>query len=303
MMYHRFFCITSSFIITIHTTLVFGLEIPLSKLAPETTLLERQAVRKVLNQVYGIENSDQWEERRSHARDAAAADTTTTTATDTASIYTNTFIDNSKNLLNVPKHNLVYGELGLETLATILDAVGVKRGDRFMDIGSGDGAVVTGASMLYPGYLHASRGIEIVPRLYERSLVFQNHLEHVVLSQQTEEKKEEDTRGMKLCPDTSLYLGNVYQPNDTAIKRLFSDTTLAICFATTWSTGIPGRKLPELSKALGKGGACELHHGARLVIMDGVLDYKKDGFDYCGELKLTCPDTAPYSIARMYTKL
>ena len=76
------------------------------------------------------------------------------------------------------------------------------------------------------------------------------------------------------------------------------DTTLAVCFATTWSRGNQGRKLPELSHALGK----NLSKDARVVIVDGRLD-EQDGLNWVGDLKINCPDTAPYSIASLYEKV
>ena len=225
------------------------------QIAPETTAIQRQSVKKVLAEVYGTENSDQWQQRRSEARIVGEEDES----------------------LNIPLDELVYGELGIDALATILDAVGVNKGDNFLDIGAGDGMLVTGASMLYPDFLEASIGAEIVPDLYERSLEFQSGLERLLEMNQSEEN-------ILLCPQTSLHLGNCYQPHDE-LKGIFSNTTLAVCFATAWCRGIPGRKLERLSEALGTDGVSELPAGARLVIIDGVLDHQRDGFDLKGELK------------------
>uniref|UniRef100_A0A7S0AX05 Uncharacterized protein n=1 Tax=Minutocellus polymorphus TaxID=265543 RepID=A0A7S0AX05_9STRA len=93
------------------------------------------------------------------------------------------------------------------------------------------------------------------------------------------------------------------------MSAVLAATTLAVCFATTWSAGnvgtstkgctsLQGRKLPKLSKALAAG----LGRDARVVIIDGKL-LESDGFSWQGDLKIFCPDTAPYSIARLYTKL
>jgi len=229
-----------------------------TQIAPETTAIQRQRVKKVLDEVYGTDNSDQWNQRRSEARSFGKEDES----------------------LNIPQHELVYGELGLDALATIIDAVGVRKGDHFLDIGAGDGILVTGASMLYPEFLEASVGVEIVPDLYERSLDFQSRLEGALGT----EESEQDTN-IRLCPQTSLRLGNCYEPDDE-LKEIFAKTTLAVCFATTWSHDIPGRKLENLSKALGSNGGSELPSGARLVTIDGVLDHERDGFEFEGELKL-----------------
>ncbi len=230
-------------------------------IAPETTLSQKERVKKVIDKVYGNEKSDEWEARRCQARASGEEDET----------------------LNVPQHELVYGELGIDALATILDAVGVERGDRFMDIGHGDGMLVSAASLLYSDFLESSMGIEIVPRLYDRSLMFQNRLEKIV--QQKSDEGDQNYGRLKLCKSMSLNLGNVYEPNEET-KILFSKTTLGVCFATTWSNNIAGRKLPKLSASLGDGGSCELPAGAKLVVIDGVLDHEKDGFDFGGETRL-----------------
>ena len=227
-----------------------------TRIAPETTAIQRRRVKKVLDEVYGTDNSDQWKQRRSEARSFGKEDES----------------------LNIPQHELVYGELGLDALATIVDAVGVRKGDRFLDIGAGDGILVTGASMLYPDFFDASVGVEIVPDLYERSLDYQNRLEGALGTEQSEDN-------IQLCPQTSLHLGNCYEPDDE-LKETFAKTTLAVCFATTWSHGMPGRKLESLSQALGSNGVSELSSGARVVTIDGVLDHQRDGFEFEGELKL-----------------
>ena len=81
----------------------------------------------------------------------------------------------------------MYGELSVPTLATILDAVGVRtegeegggEGERFLDVGSGDGGLVLAASLLYAGGgegggggsnpIRRATGVEIVPELVGRS--------------------------------------------------------------------------------------------------------------------------------------
>lgn len=268
-----------------------------SMIAPETTELQRNCVKRVLDLVYGDENSDQWENRRSEAR--------------RASNDGNRIEEGNSILNNIPDYELVYGELGLDALATILDAVGVEKGDKFLDIGSGDGMLVSGASMLFPDYLDEAWGVEIVPNLYDRSLKFQKALENIIEQQQTISHDEivgedvsgaETSQSTKLCKSMGFNLGNIYDPDDEVV-RIINNCTLAVCFATTWSRGVPGRKLPKLSEALGNDGKCQLQKGARVVVVDGVLDHKKDGFRYEGQFELYCPDTAPFSIPSLYTKL
>jgi hypothetical protein len=244
-------------IIPLHSLLGFVSSFSTQRIAPETTTIQRRRVKKVLDEVYGTDNSDQWKQRRSEARSFGKED---------------------ESLDNIPQHELVYGELGLDALATIVDAVGIRKGDHFLDIGAGDGILVTGASMLYPDFLEASVGVEIVPDLYERSLDFQSRLEGALGTEQSEDN-------IQLCPQTSLHLGNCYEPDDE-LKETFAKTTLAVCFATTWSHGMPGRKLESLSQALGSNGVSELSSGARVVTIDGVLDHQRDGFEFEGELKL-----------------
>ena len=210
----------------------------------------------------------------------------------------------------IPEHELVYGELGVGTLATIMDAVGVKPNERFLDIGSGDGALTLGAALLYPDYILASRGIELIPGLVDRSKL---HLEAL----------REKVRGDDdvLC-NVEFFTGDVHQVQSislnaadkesstssssslTKLQNILEDTTLAVCFATTWSKGnskgttsLGGRKLPKLSSALKV-----LKKGARVVIIDGKLNFQ-DGYRWEGDLKIQCPDTAPYSIASLYERV
>jgi len=235
-------------------------------IVPETTPAQRQSVGKVLGEVFGTTQS--WNDRRLEAIDASRDDGES---------------------LELPSHLTVYGELGLDALATILDAVGVRQeGECFLDIGSGDGVLVAAASLLYP--LKVSRGIEILPTLYERSVAYQEKFTQLVSTESS----------FRPCP-CEFILGDVldHQSPTRDVADVLRDTTLAVCFATTWSGNAPGRRLPELSRAL-----TLLPEGARVVIVDGFLDDKADGvpLEYGGEFQLYCPDTAPYSMARLYTK-
>jgi hypothetical protein len=174
------------------------------------------------------------------------------------------------------QNQFVYGELSIPTLATLLDAVGVYENERFLDIGSGDGALVFATALLFEDVV-MSRGVEIVPSLFDRS-------------------EEYRSKFADISDRVQLHCGDIYDCNET-LRNMLGDTTLAVCFATTWSRGNEGRRLPELSNALG----IHLNQGARAVVVDGKLD-EIDGFSWDGDLKIHCPDTAPYSIASLYTK-
>lgn len=196
-------------------------------------------------------------------------------------------------------HELVYGELSIPVLATILDAVGVEKGDKFLDIGSGDGALVLGACLLYPDHIQESRGVELVPGLVDRSNTHLRHLKAVLETQRPD--------ACTLLDRVKFMAGDVYQANkDPQLLSVLSETTLAVCFATTWSssnnlesmkTSLDGRKLPKLSAAL-----ATLPQGARIVIVDGKLN-DRDGFRWEGDLRIICPDTAPHSVASLYSRM
>ena len=221
--------------------------------------------------------------------------------------------DDASTWESAPSHELVYGELSIPILATILDAVGVEPGDRFLDIGSGDGALVLGAALLYPEHiLTKARGIELVPGLVRRS---QEHLQRLrrccILSESTNADEHDHPLEAARLDRVSFHQGNVYDDaaEDSQLYKQLRDTTIAVCFATTWShmnnsqengskakTSLDGRRLPKLSKAL-----TALPPGARVVIVDGRLD-EKDGYRWEGDLRVYCPDTAPYSIASLYVR-
>ena len=209
---------------------------------------------------------------------------------------------------DIPDHELVYGELSIPVLARIFDAVGIREGEKFLDIGSGDGALVFGASLLYPDHMCTSRGMELVRGLVDRSKTYLEQLKNVI----QEENSGSFEKFSSSLETIDLSVGNVYDyKTDKRIASILSDTTLAVCFATTWSaanniemqgeelrrsTSLKGRKLPQLSAAL-RG----LPPKSRVVIVDGTLDCK-DGFVWGGDLRIECPDTAPYSVASLYER-
>jgi hypothetical protein len=215
--------------------------------------------------------------------------------------------DFQENDESIPSNELVYGELSVEVLATILDAVGVQENDVFLDIGSGDGALVLGASLLYAdgnsdgdepsksgNAMNMCFGVDIIPGLVERSISHTDNLHRIL------QDNEDFLKGNQA--NVELLLGDIHQP-DSQLQNILEETTIAVCFATTWSaensigTSLQGRKLSKLSKALSNG----LTSGCRVVIIDGKLD-EEDEFLLKGDLRIQCPDTAPYSIATLYHK-
>ena len=178
-----------------------------------------------------------------------------------------------------PPNELVYGELGVAALAKLLDAVGVEQGDTFCDVGSGHGELVLAASLLHPT-LRASRGVEIVQDLAKSA---SEH--HAALLQ----------RAALPAAPIELAHGDVYDKSSPAAGML-RDTTLAVCFATTWSASGKGRVLSELSTTLHR----NLPEGARVVMVDARLSDEQ--FSWEGEMRLHCPDTAPFSTAHLYVQ-
>ena len=235
-------------------------------------------VEQSLSNVFGSPDSSKWHKRRSKALSVSLGD---------GSNHTTTLID------NIDQHELVYGELGVSSLVKILDAVGVQKGDEFLDIGAGHGMLVMAASLFYPNYLRASRGLEIVPELHELS---EEYLKQLQEQNHQHMGAPPGFSTSSTCPSKELYLGDIYDP-DIALKEMLSTTNLVVCFATTWSRGNDcGIQLPKLSKALQSG---VFAADARIVVIDGKL-LPKDGHVYHGELRLECPDTAPYSTAYLY---
>ncbi len=209
-----------------------------------------------------------------------------------------------------PSNNeLVYGELSVEVLATILDAVGVKENDVFLDIGSGDGALVLGASLLHAdarcnrnNAMNTCYGVDIVPGLVERSKEHASNLHRILHDVDRSDDDSDNALLQKNQAEMHFLLGDIHQPTNE-LRDILKETTLAVCFATTWSAGnasgtsLKGRKLPKLSKALSNG----LCSGCRVVIIDGKLD-EEDDFCWKGDLRIQCPDTAPYSVVSLYHK-
>ena len=191
--------------------------------------------------------------------------------------------------LHLTESQLVYGELDVRTVATLLDAAEVRSGDRFVDIGSGDGLPTLAASLLYPEALAVCRGLEIVPELVARA---KKHAARLC------------AMGRMAAP-IEMMQGDVYRATDraagaeaTRVANLLGDSTLALCFATTWSDGAPRRELPRLSAAL----RATMPLAARAIIVDGRL-IEADGWFWEGDLRIVTPDTAPYSTARLYTAI
>jgi hypothetical protein len=98
---------------------------------------------------------------------------------------------------STPLNELTYGELSVPVLAELLDAVGLEDNDAFLDVGSGDGALVLGAAMLYPNVCRIARGLELVPGLVTRSQLHAQRLES------------------DLAVPVELLLGDVHQAHET----------------------------------------------------------------------------------------
>jgi hypothetical protein len=197
------------------------------------------------------------------------------------------------------QQQLVYGELSIPVLAEILSAVGVEENDAFLDIGAGDGALVLGAALMYDNHLRVSRGLEVVPQLVERS---QQHAAKLLSSQ-----------GLAMAP-IEFYLGDIYNSKDQQVDQILQDSTLAVCFATTWSAAdqsnvaslspntksLNRRFLPQLSSSLQR-----MPRGSRIVVIDGRLilgEVNTDVYTWEGDMKVKCPDTAPYSTASLFIR-
>lgn len=181
---------------------------------------------------------------------------------------------------SLSRQQLVYGELDVATVATLLDAADVGAGEGFLDVGSGDGVPVLAAALLVPG-LRVARGVEIVAGLAARAAAHRARLAAALEVQP------------RPCAPIELQLGDIYDP---ACSRWLADTTFALCFATTWSTQ-PRRELPELSRALSA-----MPPGARVVVVDARL-VEGAGWRWEGDLRIHPPDTAPHSTARLYLRI
>eukprot|EP00968_Pinguiococcus_pyrenoidosus_P013217 scaffold1197_cov228-Pinguiococcus_pyrenoidosus.AAC.3 len=66
---------------------------------------------------------------------------------------------------------LVYGEIDFFSFATLLEKAQPAPGETFVDLGSGTGKAVVAAALLYGHKFSRCAGIEIVPSLYEASLI------------------------------------------------------------------------------------------------------------------------------------
>lgn len=237
------------------------------------------SVCAALAPVFGASGSAEWDERRVAAR---AAGLTAAAAGRGA------------------MHELVYGELGISALANLLGALRIRPGDAFVDIGAGDGVLVLAAPLLYPE-LRTSRGIECLPELVARA---EAHLSAWAGSQETP-------------PLIDFTLADVYDPDGPA-SAILADSDVAVCFATTWAgieagteAGAEGcTDLPRLAAIL----AATLRPGSRVALVDARLEPNvgtaaggkttgdvTSGFRLEAELRLECPDTVPYSTARIYT--
>jgi len=280
---------------------------PDQKIAPEVAPARIEEVSNYVTQALGDLQTNTKDQRYASARKATS--------------------DLQNNDLNsdITSSELVYGELSVPVLARLFNAVGIKQNEKILDVGSGDGGLVFGSSLLLAGlhkdeernalgkcnYVQKVTGLEIVPGLYERSIQFGKEFRGLISRKKTFWKDESmlDNDSDSIA-DFEFRLGDIYQTHEDALlQEIIQDTTLVICFATTWSAGnansnngskisLQKRNLPKLSSALSY-----LPKGARAVIVDGKLDCDKDGFRWGGDLRIECPDTAPYSVASLYEKI
>lgn len=152
------------------------------------------------------------------------------------------------------RHRLVFGELSIPVLLTILDAVGVRSGDHFLDIGSGDGALVLGAALHYQDYLKflGHRSCAATGRENKTAQGFFEG-QHSNVSP----RMGLSVGASQICPWQCLQCSD-----RSRFTNLLSETTLVVGFVTTWSasnaseetrTSLANRMLPELSQALSLG--------------------------------------------------
>jgi len=333
---------TSSHIISVESLAIPTTSSSTPTLAPEVHPTHLTRVSKLVSSALGdIAEDDstvfnRYASARTAVDDFQAVDDDDRTETETATATAREV---------VPSNELVYGELSVPVLATILDAVGVQDEDIFLDIGSGDGALVLGASLLYApsneeggddggdgsirrnnnNAIRKAWGVDIVPGLVDRSKVHAKNLERILLQTEDEQQQQQSISPLlgQNQSDVQFLLGDIHKPDDE-LQNVLQETTLAVCFATTWSAGsahinndvkdnnsnddntrktktistsLQGRKLPKLSKAL----SSKLEPGCRVVLIDGKLN-ESDGFSWQGDLRIQCPDTAPYSVATLYYK-
>ena len=268
---------------------------PVSALAPEIPAAHLSRVSRLVSEALGDEGVG-----------GRSVDDATDSAAAAAARYASvrSAVADFNRDIPVPANELVYGELSVPTLGKILDAVGLQEEETFLDVGAGDGACVLGASLLYnqddTTVISKCIGVEIVPGLVDRS---RRHSEK--LAELLQREKGNDSGLRQTQAQVEFLLGDVHDSRDQMMSQVLSQATVVVCFATTWCAGntesgdktsLQGRRLPKLSKALST-----LKRGARVVIIDGKLD-SRDGFVWQGDLRIVCPDTAPYSTATLYYK-
>jgi hypothetical protein len=91
------------------------LALAFSSIAPETTSKSLSEVQSLLDEVH---NSEEWSQRRSKDRSFSLSRKD--------ELIQDIGADSSI-LKNISQHELIYGELGLDSLVTILDAGGIEK--------------------------------------------------------------------------------------------------------------------------------------------------------------------------------
>lgn len=69
-----------------------------------------------------------------------------------------------------PSVSLTYGEIDFFSLSCILEKLGIKKGDVFVDLGHGTGKALICASLLYGTKISQCIGMELIPELYQISV-------------------------------------------------------------------------------------------------------------------------------------
>lgn len=84
-----------------------------------------------------------------------------------------------------PSVSLTYGEIDFFSLSCILEKLGIKKGDVFVDLGHGTGKAIICASLLYGTLLSQCVGMELIPELYQVSVAVVEQFRRMVAADST----------------------------------------------------------------------------------------------------------------------
>ena len=161
----------------------------------------------------------------------------------------------------VPGMGWFYGELSFDAARGLLERAKPRRGEVFVDLGSGLGKMVFAAASL--GVLGRSYGIEILPELHERATQALDSL--AVL--QTSREDGETQNVLQHLSRCSLVCGDMFTFDLRSADLVFS---FATCFAS------------EVMTALELKLASEMKPGARLILVSKQLSVAKHLFEPWG---------------------